>query len=141
MNYRAGELLFLTAEEENMAKLEQSAALESDEREGLIADYLDTLLPDDWDKMDLSQRRGFLRDDPFTGGNRVGTVKRKTVCALEVWCECLGKDSHRSSVPTPTRFSVCSSASVGWERSTCNKTGARRFPLYGMQRCFDRISI
>ena len=140
VNYRAGELLFLTAEEENMAKLEQSAALESDEREGLIADYLDTLLPDDWDKMDLSQRRGFLRDDPFTGGNRVGTVKRKTVCALEVWCECLGKDS--ASLKRTDAYEIFGMLQRigGWERSTCNKAGSRRFPLYGMQRCFDRIS-
>ena len=79
VNYRSGELLFLTAEEENMARLEQSAALESDEREGLDRGVpRQALLPDDWDKMDLSQRRGFLRGDPFTGGNRVGAVKRKT---------------------------------------------------------------
>lgn len=139
VNYKKGELLFLTAEEENMAKLEQSAALESDEREGLIADYLDTLLPNDWDKMDLSQRRGFLRDDPFTGGNRVGTVRRKTVCALEVWCECLGKDS--ASLKRTDAYEIFGMLQRigGWERSTCNKAGSRRFLLYGMQRCFDRI--
>ena len=71
---------------------EQTAALESDVREGMIAEYLDKLLPEDWDRMDLAERRGFLRGDQFTGGNRVGTVQRTTVCAVEVWAECFGKD-------------------------------------------------
>ena len=141
VNYKNGELLFLTAEEESMAKVEQSAALESDEREGLIAEYLDKLLPDDWDKMDLAQRRGFLRDDPFTGGNRVGTVKRKTVCALEVWCECLGRDS--SSLKRTDAYEIFGMLQRigGWERSTGNKAGTRRFPLYGMQRSYDRAAL
>ena len=57
-----------------MAEAEQTAALESDVREGMIAEYLEKLLPEDWDRMDLSERRGFLRGDPFTGGSRTGTV-------------------------------------------------------------------
>ena len=140
-NYRAGELLFLTAEEESMARIEQSAALESDEREGLIAEYLEKLLPDDWDKMDLAQRRGFLRDDPFTGGNREGTVKRKTVCALEVWCECLGKDS--ASLKRTDAYEIFGMLQRigGWERSSGNKNGTRRFPLYGQQRAYDRAPV
>ena len=92
MLYRAGEKLFLSPEEEKQASMEQTAALESDVREGMIAEYLDKLLPEDWDRMDLAERRGFLRGDQFTGGNRVGTVQRTTVCAVEVWAECFGKD-------------------------------------------------
>lgn len=90
--YRQGEKLFLDPEVERMAEREQTAALESDVREGMIADYLEKLLPEDWDKMDLSQRRGFLRGDPFTAGNRTGTVKRQHVSAVEVWAECFGKE-------------------------------------------------
>lgn len=141
VNYRSGELLFLMAEEETMAKLEQSAALESDEREGLIAEYLEKLLPDDWHMMDLSQRRGFLRDDPFTGGNKTGTVQRKTVCALEVWCECLGKDS--ASLKRTDAYEIFGMLQRigGWERSMGNKNGTRRFPLYGQQRAYDRMHL
>ena len=86
--YQNGEKLFLTPEEEKQAEMEQTAALESDVREGMIAEYLNTLLPEDWDKMDLAERRGFLRGDQFTGGNRTGTIQRTTVCAVEIWAEC-----------------------------------------------------
>lgn len=54
--YRAGEKLFLSPEEEKQASMEQTAALESDVREGMIAEYLDKLLPEDWDRMDLAER-------------------------------------------------------------------------------------
>lgn len=56
--YRAGEKLFLSPEEEKQASMEQTAALESDVREGMIAEYLDKLLPEDWDRMD-SLYKGF----------------------------------------------------------------------------------
>ena len=139
VHFRSGERLFLTAEEESMAKLEQNAALESDEREGLIAEYLEKLLPEDWDKMDLAERRGFLRGDHFTGGDRVGTVRRGTVCALEVWCECLGKEP--ATLRRTDAFEIFGMLQRigGWERSTINKIGSRRFALYGMQRAYDRV--
>ena len=44
--YRAGEQLYLSPEEEKQAGMEQTAALESDVREGMIAEYLDNF--GDW---------------------------------------------------------------------------------------------
>ena len=58
--YRRGEELFLTGEVAALAYAEQRESMEADDREGLVAEYLDTLLPDDWDEMDLYQRRNFL---------------------------------------------------------------------------------
>src|SRR5699024_2565199 len=46
------EKLYLPPELEGYAKQEQNAAMEQDEREGLVAEYLDTLLPSNWDDMD-----------------------------------------------------------------------------------------
>ena len=88
-----GEKIHLDSEMDALAKEEQREAMETDEREGLVREYLDKLLPEDWETMDLPERRGFLRGDAFTGGNRVGSVRRNTVCALEIWCECFGRDS------------------------------------------------
>ena len=136
--YRAGEKLFLSPEEEKQAGMEQTAALESDVREGMIAEYLDKLLPEDWDRMDLAERRGFLRGDPFTGGNRVGTVQRTTVCAVEVWAECFGKDP--SAIKRSDTYDIFGMLMKigGWEKYSGNKTGVQRRGLYGPQRCFVR---
>lgn len=73
--FQQGETLYLPPEIERMAEAEQTEALESDVREGMIAEYLEKLLPEDWDRMDLSERRSFLRGDPFTGGGRTGTAR------------------------------------------------------------------
>ena len=124
MLYRAGEKLFLSPEEEKQASMEQTAALESDVREGMIAEYLDKLLPEDWDRMDLAERRGFLRGDQFTGGNRVGTVQRTTVCAVEVWAECFGKDP--STIKRSDTYDIFGMLMKigGWEKYGGNKNAS-----------------
>ena len=86
----AGEQLHLDPELEIMAKEEQREALESDEREGLVREYLETLLPEDWDNMDLFERRSFLSGVNTT--TRVGSIPRTRVCNMEIWCELFGKD-------------------------------------------------
>ena len=136
--YKNGETLFLTSEEEKQAEMEQTAALESDVREGMIAEYLNTLLPEDWDKMDVSERRGFLRGDQFTGGNRTGTIRRTTVCAVEIWVECFGKDP--STIKRSDTYDIFGMLMKigGWVRYEGNKNGAMRKSLYGPQRCFVR---
>ena len=59
MLYQHREPLYLTPEVERLAEAEQSGALESDAREGVVEEYLERLLPEDWDRMDLAERRGF----------------------------------------------------------------------------------
>ena len=136
--YKNGEKLFLTPEEEKQAEMEQTAALESDVREGMIAEYLNTLLPEDWDKMDLAERRGFLRGDQFTGGNRTGTIQRTTVCAVEIWAECFGKDP--STIKRSDTYDIFGMLMKigGWEKYGGNKNGLLRRPPYGPQRCYVR---
>ena len=55
--YRGGEQLILTGEVEQIAYDEQRDAMELDDREGIINDYLETLLPENWDSMDLYERK------------------------------------------------------------------------------------
>ena len=138
MLFQHGETLYLPPEIERMAEAEQTEALESDVREGMIAEYLEKLLPEDWDRMDLSQRRGFLRGDPFTGGSRTGTVRRTVVSAVEIWAECFGKE------PTAIRrsdtydiFGMLMKIG-GWEKYSGNRSASMKRAFYGIQRCFVR---
>ena len=136
--YREGEPLFLTTELETVANREQVAALESDVREGMIAEYLEALLPEDWDSMDISERRAFLRGDMLTAGNRVGKVKRTAVSAVEVWAECFGRDPATiKRADTYDIFGMLMKIG-GWEKFTGHKTGSIRRPPYGPQRCYIR---
>ena len=135
----SGEKIYLDSDLDALAQEEQREAMQTDEREGLVREYLDKLLPEDWETMDLPERRGFLRGDAFTGGNRIGTVRRNTVCALEIWCECFGRDS--SAIRRSDSNDIFSMlARIGWKKSEINSKGTRRLPLYGPQRCFDRTT-
>ena len=138
MLYQRGEPLYLTPEVEQLAEAEQSDALESDAREGMVAEYLERLLPEDWDRMDLAERRGFLRGDQFNGGDKPGTVRRTVVSAVEIWAECLGKEpSQIKRSDTYDIFGMLMRIG-GWEKYKGNKAGALRRPPYGPQRCYVR---
>ncbi|MDD3307320.1 MAG: virulence-associated E family protein [Acetobacterium sp.] len=89
---KAGEPLYLDARVNQLAKMEQREAMEADEREGLVRDYLDTLLPDNWESMDLFERRNYLNGTGLADIGLKGQVKRTAVCNMEIWCECFGKE-------------------------------------------------
>ncbi len=128
---KRGEKLYLDADMETLAKTEQREAMESDEREGLVRVYLDTLLPADWDSMDTFERRNFLNGTEFGEQQRTGTVKRTSVSNMEIWCECFGKE--RANLRRADSNELTSILSrLGWKRAD-NKV---RIPLYGPQYVF-----
>lgn len=136
--YRAGEELYLKGRVAADAYAMQQDAMESDDREGVIADYLETLLPVNWDKMDLFQRRSFLGGSEFDGASKAGTVRREKVCIMEIWCECFGKE--RQNLKRSDSYEVESILMKvgGWEPIQGLKSGKTRFPLYGPQKTFVR---
>ncbi len=89
--YRRGEILYLRGDEAEEAAYEQTAAMESDDREGIVRNYLDTLLPEEWDSMSLYERRNFLTGSEFGGDTHNGTVRRETVSNIEIWVRVLRK--------------------------------------------------
>lgn len=126
-----GEKLYLDASMETLAKAEQREAMESDEREGLVRLYLDTLLPEDWSGMDIFERRIFLHGSDFGPAQRQGTVKRTSVSSMEIWCECFGKD--RSNLRRSDSNEITGILKrIGWQRAESKV----RIPLYGPQYIF-----
>lgn len=126
-----GEKLYLDASMETLAKAEQREAMESDEREGLVRLYLDTLLPEDWSGMDIFERRNFLHGSDFGPAQRQGTVKRTFVSSMEIWCECFGKD--RSNLRRSDSNEITGILKrIGWQRAESKV----RIPLYGPQYIF-----
>lgn len=132
---RSGEKLYLDADLEAYARQEQREAMEQDDREGIVRNYLDMLLPDDWDSMDYYRRREYIRDidDP----TRVeGTVKRQTVSNIEIWCECFGKSKEEMRPSDSYAISAIMVRIEGWE-----KCGVRQMlPIYGRQRVYTRTT-
>ena len=136
--YRAGEDLFLTGDVAKTAYVKQQEAMEADDREGIIADYLDTLLPENWDAMDLYQRRSFLSGGEFEGDQQRGTVPRSKVCIMEIWCECFGKERQNLKRTDSFEIEGILNKLGGWTRYAGNKGSKTRFSLYGPQKTFVR---
>ena len=136
--YTAGEDLFLKGSLATEAYVQQQQAMESDEREGIIADYLERDLPENWDDMDLYQRRGFLSGSEFGGSPSIGTVRRDKVCIMEIWCECFGKSRETIKKGDSYEIEGILNRIGGWMKFAGNKTGKKHLVLYGPQRIFVR---
>lgn len=91
---------------------------------GIVQQFLDTPLPENWNEMSLADRRAYYSFDEKKEG-----AKRTEACIMEVWAEFLGRDP----ASIDRRFSVEVGAILdnmpGWER-----IGPRRTQLYGTQR-------
>lgn len=136
--YEKGEKLYLEGDDVHLASSEQDDAMESDEREGLVRTYLDTLLPEDWDTMSAYERRNFLNGSEFGGESHVGTVERTLVCNMEIWCECFGKDAAAMKPADSYAIAGIMKKIGDWNKYTGNKNGTSNFPIYGKQRCYER---
>jgi len=131
----SGEKLIMEGDEAMQAADEQSVAMESDEREGLVREYLERLLPENWNSLDLFDRRSFLNSGEI---GAKGTVKREAVCNMEIWCECFGKESSSIKKSDSYEIGAIMAKIDGWERYTGNKDGSMTFPVYGKQRAYKR---
>ncbi len=129
--YRAGAPLELDASTFADAQKAQEKHMTSDPREGLIVEYLETPLPEDWNDMDEYQRREYLRKP-------TGDIQRTRVCAAEIWVECL--ESPLKQLKPWESKAICDILRrlPDWKERDPEKT---RFTLYGKQKTFERVSL
>ena len=133
VRWQAGEPLYLTGAIEEAAKEKQEEHREASSREGIVREFMERPVPDDWSKWPLDKRR------MFWGGVTMGSdsphlVPRDRICALEVWCEAFG-GSVKEMKNTDTReLNAIMAATPGWQKTG----GTLRFGPYGAQRGFTK---
>ena len=135
--YEQGEELYLKGDVSKMAKIAQQEAMESDDREGIILDYLETLLPTNWNEMTLYERRVYLNNKELIESK--GIVRKSEICIMEIWCECFFRERQDLKRTDSYEIEGILNRIGGWERMTSNKSGKIRFVIYGPQRAFVRI--
>ena len=128
--YQQGEELFLDDEMEAVAERVQASFEEEDARVGLIADYLDRDLPYNWENLDVYQRREWLES------NSTGTIKRATVCTLEIYCEALKRDPAKIDNYELRMISQIMAKFPDWEYQGDK---VKRVRLYKRQRYYVRV--
>lgn len=135
--YRAGEQLHLSGKVADDARRAQDAAIETDERVGLVEEYLDVALPEGWFEWDTRQRRAFISagDGDFADlGATRGTRRREVVSNAEIWAECFGRDPSDMKPADSYAIAAIMQKITGWEKAATRK---RVFP-YGRQRLYVR---
>ena len=128
-----GEKLYLDSNLEAYSQVEQAAAMEQDDREGLVTEYLNRLLPENWESMGLFDRQEFIRD-PDSPTQPKGIVLRESVSNLEIWCECFGKRKEDIKPSDSYAIAAIMLRIQGWQRTDDRAIQ----PLYGRQRLYRR---
>lgn len=130
--YRGGEPLHLTGAMEAEARQMQEEHTDESPLAGLIRDYVERLLPDNWAKLDLGERRDYIHGDGLDMPE--GTVPRDRVCAMEVWVELLNGDPKKLMRTQAIEINDILRKMDGWEQPL----GGIRFAHYGAQKGFVR---
>lgn len=128
--WAAGEELYMPKNLEAAVVEQQETHREASGKEGLIMDFLNKPVPENWEQMDTIKRRMFL-----SGGMHVeGALHvRDRICAVEIWVECFGGDlkfMKRSDSMEINNILLHGK----WQRMST----PRKFGPYGQQRGFTR---
>ena len=127
--FKAGEKLYLPKHLEEVAREIQETYEEENPKVGIVAEYLDRLLPEDWDSKDLFERRGWLETE------NEGTIQRTVVCTMEIWAEALGNSREKFDRYSSKEVRDIMAKLPVW-RHQGNKT--RTIKPYGQQRYYMR---
>lgn len=132
MRFKQDESVYLCRRLEEEAWKAQIEALETDDRQGLLEEYLETLLSEDWYSKDIYQRRNFIQGDELQSE---GTMQREHVCALEIWCELFGKGKADITRKDSNEITLMLQK-IGWRPYPDSKNGKMRVKGYGIQKSY-----
>lgn len=133
--WQLGEKLFLPAEVEQMAQAAQMEHRESSGKEGIILEFLEREIPENWSSMKLNDRRMYLNGNlRLPDGTKLSP--RDAVCAVEIWTECFGGDPRYMTRRDSAEINGILTGIPGWVKTRT----PRKFGEYGSQRGFERTT-
>lgn len=118
-----------------VARTLQELSTEGSEKKGLVLEYLNTLLPRDWQAMDIYDRREYL-DNYDSDNPPENAVKRDRVCALEIWCEVFKGNRVNFRNSEAREINAIMQQIDGWKFVSTVRFGN----LYGRQRAYIRVN-
>jgi len=128
--WNKNEQLYLNPEEEMLALQQQDLHFDMDDRAAQVFEYLETPLPDDWEKMDRDERKYWF-SNPST--HEPGTIKRNRVSVNEIWFECFRGDIIGFDKRQARMLHEMMRKMPGWE-----DIGKQRCLDYGVVKTYGR---
>ncbi|MCL5292557.1 MAG: virulence-associated E family protein [Actinobacteria bacterium] len=138
--WQRGEELYLTPALEEDAQARQELHTEESAKAGAIREFLDTLLPEGWDELDIAARRRFIHGTDF-GGSPAGSVARDRVCAMEIWVELFEGDPKQLTPAQAREINDVLRNTPGWQPQIESRGRLYFGKQYGQQRGFVRYGL
>lgn len=148
--YKRGEPMYLDKRVQDEALKMQVAHTEESAYVGQIVSFLEKPITEDWYSKTIAERRNHMTGYGFNDVVNTSTdelletntdsktplIYRDKICALEIWCECLGRDrGHFPSYESREINNILNSL-PGWKKhSSTLKFGGE----YGIQRGYVRV--
>lgn len=132
VRYEAGEHWYLSNEAEKQAKEIQAIHTELNGKQGMVEKFLDTLVPENWEKRELDLRLSFYNGG--FGDEEIGIEQRNRICALEIWVELFRGDLKLFTQAQSREITAILRQIPGWRYYGPSNCGP-----YGKQRAFSRV--
>ena len=116
-----------------MAAPERERFTEDDHLPGLVTEYVDTLVPADWETRSPEGRREWMRAYR-DGATDPGTERQEQLCSAQVWAEVLGNRVGSHNRVNLLEITKVLKALPGWVAIP----GRTRMTHYGPQLVFVR---
>lgn len=131
--YKNNEPLYLNSEEEKEAAKQQDSHSEESAKAGLIDEYLNKPITEDWYSLSLNDRRAYIQGGDF-GEVPEGNITRTKTCVMEIWCELFNGDPKQLNPLLSREINEILRGFSNWELSGRLKFGK----CYGQQRAYIR---
>lgn len=132
--YKQGEnIMHLDKDITDSAQIIQGRHSQHNSFIGIIEEYISIKVPMSWNDKSLAERRQWIQaTEDFRDEEDSNLIERDRVCAIEIWCEAMGKDVASLTNIMARQINEALDNLSGWVRDKY----PRRYGAYGNQRGF-----
>lgn len=136
--YQQGYSLYLNAEEEALAAKVQQEYRAKDDRQGYVEQYLNVLLPLDWEYYPLKERQSYIKRhlDGDYSDVKAALEPRKTVCNVAILEELFGVEKKDIKTSDSLAMRAILTQIDGWQSRGKERKYYRN---YGQQQYYERV--
>ena len=132
--YKKGEnIMHLDKDITDKAQTIQSRHSQHNSFIGIIEEFVSIKITDNWNDKSLPERRQWIQStEDFRAEEDANLIERTRVCAIEIWCEAMGKDVASLTNIMARQINEALDNLSGWVRDKY----PRKYGAYGNQRGF-----
>jgi len=132
--FKNKEPLYLTSEENIEAQKQQEGHSEESAKAGLIEEYLNKPITENWYKLGITEKRNYIHGTEF-GDSPEGNVRRDKTCVMEIWVELFNGDPKQLTPMLSREINDILKGFKAWKNYNNSLSFGK---IYGKQRAYTR---